>query len=51
MKPGAIRCRHGHNHIYFPRYFGFFPSAVPIADAVMKENREAYMAINRTSPA
>ena len=22
MKPGAIRCGRGHNHIYFPRDFG-----------------------------
>ncbi len=25
MKPGAIRCSHGHHHIYFPRDFGFVP--------------------------
>jgi hypothetical protein len=46
MKPDAIRCGHGHNHIYFPRDFQFVPSAVPIPDATMQENREAYRAIN-----
>lgn len=51
MKPGAIRCARGHNHIYFPRDFQFIPSAVSISDAVMLENRDAYSAINRVSPA
>jgi hypothetical protein len=46
MRPGAIRCSQGHNHIYFPRDFGFRQSAVPIADAAMRENRDAYRAIN-----
>ena len=46
MKPGAIRCSQGHNHIYFPRDFRFFPSAVPVTDEVMQKNREAFMAIN-----
>jgi len=45
-RPGAIRCVHGHNHIYFPRDFGFFPSPVPITEASMQENRRAYLAIN-----
>jgi hypothetical protein len=44
--PGAIRCVHGHNHIYFPRDFRFFPSSVPITDATMQENRATYWAIN-----
>jgi hypothetical protein len=51
IKPGAIRCGHGHNHIYFPRDFQFFPSAVPITDAVMQKNRETFRAINPSSPA
>jgi hypothetical protein len=46
MKPGAIRCQLGHNHIYFPRDFGFRGSAVPIAEAVMRDNRQVYRAIN-----
>jgi hypothetical protein len=46
VKPSAIRCGQGHNHIYFPRDFRFFPSAVPIAHSVMQENRDAYRAIN-----
>jgi hypothetical protein len=46
MKPGAIRCGQGHNHIYFPRDFQFCASAAPIPDAVMGENRELYRAIN-----
>jgi hypothetical protein len=46
MKPGAICCRRGHNHIYFPRDFGFHSSAAPIAEAEMKENRDTYRAIN-----
>jgi hypothetical protein len=46
MNPGAIRCDRGHNHIYFPRDFGFVSVAVPISDAVMLENREAYRAVN-----
>jgi hypothetical protein len=46
VRPGAICCVHGHNHIYFPRDFGFFLSAIPIADATMQENRAAYRAIN-----
>jgi hypothetical protein len=45
-RPGAIRCAHGHNHIYFPRNFQFFSSAVAITDAVMQENHGAYQAIN-----
>jgi hypothetical protein len=47
MKPGAICCSQGHNHIYFPRDFGFLSSAVTISEAVMRENREAYLAVNR----
>jgi hypothetical protein len=46
MKPGAIRCGQGHNHIYFPRDFQFCASPAPIPDAVMRENREVYRAIN-----
>jgi hypothetical protein len=46
LRPGTIRCAHGHNHIYFPRDFRFIPSAVPITDATMQENRAAYLAIN-----
>ncbi len=46
MRPGAIRCSLGHNHIYYPRDFGFLPSVVPIAGAVMSENRETFKAIN-----
>ena len=46
MKPGAIRCGHGHNHIYFPRDFRFFFSAESIADSIMQQNRDAYRAIN-----
>jgi hypothetical protein len=46
VRPGAIRCVHGHNHIYFPRDFRLFPSAVPITDATMQENRAAYRAMN-----
>ena len=51
MRPGTVRCGQGHNHIYFPRDFEFIPSAVPIADGTMRENREAYAAVNPTSPA
>jgi hypothetical protein len=46
MKPGAIRCSQGHNHIYFPRDFGFRASPVAIAEAAMRENRDVYRAIN-----
>jgi hypothetical protein len=45
-RPGAIRCVHGHNHIYFPRDFRLFPSVVPITEATMQENRQAYLAVN-----
>ena len=48
MAPGAIRCGKGHNHIYFPRDFQFCASTVPIADAVMRENRDQFRAINPT---
>jgi hypothetical protein len=51
-KPGAIRCGHGHNHIYFPRDFHFFPCATVITAVTMQENRAAHAAINRsTGPA
>jgi hypothetical protein len=46
MHPGTIRCAHGHVHIYFPRDFQFFFSDIPVADAVMQGNREAYRATN-----
>src|SRR5665213_3005737 len=49
MRPGAVRCGHGHNHIYFPRDFQFFASESPIEEAVMLENREAYNATNPAS--
>jgi hypothetical protein len=45
-RPGAIRCCHGHNHIYFPRDFHFFASVVPITEETMKENRAVYIATN-----
>jgi hypothetical protein len=45
-RPGAIRCRHGHTHIYFPRDFGFRASTAPIADTAMRENRDVYRATN-----
>jgi hypothetical protein len=48
MKPGAICCSQGHNHIYFPRDFQFVPSAATVPDEVMRVNRETYRAINAT---
>ncbi len=51
IKPGSIRCVNGHNHIYYPRDFQFFFSEVAISDAAMQQNREAFMVINRPSPA
>jgi hypothetical protein len=50
VKPGAVRCAQGHNHIYFPRDFGFFSFAVAISDDVMRENREVYRSINSVGP-
>jgi hypothetical protein len=50
MKPGAIRCSQGHNHIYFPRDFQFILSAVAIPDERMRVNRETYRAINSAMP-
>ena len=50
MKPGAIRCGRGHNHIYFPRDFGFVNVAVLVPDATMQGNREVYRAINPRPP-
>lgn len=49
VRPGAIRCGHGHNHIYFPRDFHFFASAAPITEETMRENRTVYFAINCSS--
>jgi hypothetical protein len=46
VRPGAIRCSRGHNHIYFPRDFRFFSSVAPITEETMQENRATYMAIN-----
>jgi len=46
MKPGAIRCRDGHNHIYFPRDFRLYPSAIPIQETTMEGNRAIYRRIN-----
>jgi hypothetical protein len=46
MRPGAILCGQGHNHIYFPNDFHFIPSAVRIPDAVMERNRDVYRAVN-----
>ena len=50
LKPGAIRCAGGHNHIYFPRDFGFVDVAVLVPDAILQENRETYRAINPRPP-
>ncbi len=50
MKPGAIRCAYGHNHIYFPRDFAFIEVTVPVTEATMRENREEYRAINPSTP-
>jgi hypothetical protein len=46
MNPGAIRCAHGHVHIYFPRDYQFFFSDIPLTDAALQANREAYRAAN-----
>jgi hypothetical protein len=46
MNPGAIRCAHGHVHIYFPRDYQFFFSDAPLTDGALLANREAYRAIN-----
>ena len=45
-RPGTIRCTKGHTHIYYPRDFGFFPSATIIVDAVIGENVRVYKAVN-----
>ena len=49
IKPGAIRCSLGHNHIYFPRDFRFFTSTALITVATMQDNRAAYEAANPPS--
>jgi hypothetical protein len=46
LKPGAICCNQGHNHIYFPRDFCFYPSQTLITEATMKGNRTIYAEIN-----
>ena len=46
VRPGAIRCARGHSHVYFPRDFRFFPSAVQIPNVVMEANRAAFKASN-----
>jgi hypothetical protein len=46
MKPGAIRCNRGHNHIYYPRDYCFHPSANRISEATMEANRTLYGKIN-----
>ena len=46
IKPGAIRCNQGHNHIYFPGDFCLFPSATLITETIMKANRVIYGEIN-----
>jgi hypothetical protein len=46
MNSGAIRCAHGHVHIYFPRDYQFFFSDIPLTDAALQANREAYSAAN-----
>ena len=47
VKPGAIRCAHGHNHIYFPQDFSSYPSTTPITDdTAMEENRASYSRVN-----
>lgn len=51
LRPGAIRCLRGHNHIYFPRDFRFFTSDTPIAEVTMQTNRATYIAINPPSGA
>lgn len=51
VKPGAIRCAHGHNHIYIPRDFQFFLSDFPISDVAIQANREAHRAVNPSSQA
>ena len=43
---GAIRCSKDHNHIYFPRDFRLYPSAVAISDETMQENLAVYKTIN-----
>jgi hypothetical protein len=46
LKPGAIRCGQGHNHIYFPRDFRFASFVARISDEVMRKNRDVFRAIN-----
>jgi hypothetical protein len=48
-RPGAIRCTMGHNHIYFPHDFRYWPSAIAIDEATMEHNRTEYLAINPAS--
>jgi hypothetical protein len=49
MRPGAVSCESGHNHIYFPRDFRFFATDVPITGKTMNDNRLAHHAINPSS--
>ena len=51
MRPGAIRCARGHNHIYFPRDFRFVYSEALVPEPSMQANREAYRAINPVAAA
>jgi hypothetical protein len=45
-KPGAFRCIHGHNHIYYRRDFRFFSSDTQISDAIRRDNCRLYWAVN-----
>jgi len=51
MRPGAIRCARGHNHIYFPRDFRFVYSEALVPEPSMHANREAYRAITPVAAA
>ncbi len=46
LRPGAIRCTHGHSHSTFPRDFGLFFCKTPITDATMRENCMSRQATN-----
>jgi hypothetical protein len=49
LRPGAISCEVGHNHIYFPRDFRFFAADALITGKTMDDNRLAHRAINPSS--
>ena len=51
LKPGTLRCAHGHRHNYYSGDLTFFQPTSPVTDAQIEDNRSRFLWIDQPEQA